>query len=59
MTRLVCCHYCGWHGAKVRVPGDPPTCWSCRDLPKGERERDAELERAIKSYYAGDQERRG
>jgi hypothetical protein len=48
------CHYCGWPVAKVRHPGDPPTCHGCRDLPAQERRLDAELEHELERFYNGE-----
>lgn len=52
------CHYCGWSVAKIRRPGEPPTCHGCRDLPAAERRRDADLERELKRYWNGEQSAR-
>lgn len=58
MTKYVACDYCGWRGGVVRRPGEPATCWSCRDLPRREAERDAELEQELQRYYNGEQSTR-
>jgi hypothetical protein len=47
------CSYCGALGAKIRRPGEPPTCYTCRDLPAVELEREAETDELLKRYYAG------
>lgn len=52
------CAFCGWSVAKIRRPGDPPTCHACRDLPAAERRRQAELERELERYYNGEQSTR-
>lgn len=58
MSEQRLCAFCGWSVAKIRRPGDPPTCHGCRDLPAVERRRQAELERELKRYYNGEQSAR-
>jgi hypothetical protein len=53
MTIAVTCDYCGVKGAAVREPGEPPTCYTHRDIPRRERERDDELERLQRDLYEG------
>lgn len=53
MTRPATCDYCGLKGAKVRATGEPPTCYTHRDLPALELARDAELERLQRDLYEG------
>jgi hypothetical protein len=47
------CSYCGTRGAQVRRPGEPPTCFTCRDLPRVERDRELETDELLERYYAG------
>lgn len=48
------CAYCGWHTAKIRRAGDLPTCVSCADLPRLERENNGDVERQLDLFYEGD-----
>lgn len=48
------CAYCGWNVAKIRRAGDPPTCVSCANLPRLEREANGDVERQLDLFYEGD-----
>jgi hypothetical protein len=49
------CAYCGWKVAKIRRPGEKPTCVSCRDLPRAERDAELEVDELLERRYNGDE----
>jgi hypothetical protein len=53
MTAPLSCEYCGVKGAAIRRAGEPPTCYTHRDLPAIESERERELDRLVDDLYEG------
>lgn len=53
MTFGLSCAYCGAKNATRRLPGDPPTCATCKDLPAAERAVELDAGDALSSYYNG------
>jgi len=51
VTRPATCEYCGLKGAKGRAPGEPPTCYTHRDLPALELARSLEVDRLVADLY--------